>query len=284
MSTRQSRSASIPIPRGASSTSPSRNIESVISIPFISPSRPRLQSHTTSQPARSIAEEHRGLGSSHGVRGSTSSSFTPAIRPTARSFTHTGGVPIRGSRISSSSYEPRVIRADSSRSVDAACVPSPPSSLGRNRRASTTGGARASSAQHNASLAASQTSAAPPVSFSRPAYLEHSALRHMLQTEMPLGSSLPLPSLRKAEDSGMYAGAMSPSADDDDSSDGSPPPPQLPPTTASVTSQDGIMRLPSRWCLDMRHASLSLSADGRDLTYQGLFVEQPIIVATVNSI
>ncbi|KIL70599.1 hypothetical protein M378DRAFT_183229 [Amanita muscaria Koide BX008] len=62
---------------------------------------------------------------------------------------------------------------------------------------------------------------------------------------------------------------MSPSTDSDDESNASPPrePPPVPP--ASVLASDQILRLPTRWSDQMKYSSLSISADGRDLTVNG---------------
>jgi hypothetical protein len=257
MSTRQSRSASIPIPRSSSSTSPARNIESVISIPFTAsftaPPRPRLAS------AQAIPiSHHRSPDDPRaGVRGvrNSASSISPT-RPTARSLTHSSpSVPLRSSP-RSNGFEPRVIRADSSRTVDPACLPSSSSSLPRTRRPSATG-PRASSNQRTLSGPLPPPSALPSTSFARPAYLEHSALRHMLQTEAP-------PSLPPSRKSGVLRRSLSPPSDSED--EGSPPPRRITPT---VDPSPQVLNLPTRWSERYRHELLSISPDGRDVTYQG---------------
>lgn len=267
MTTRQTRSASIPIPRTSSSLSPSRNIESVISIPFTAPGRPRLASAQVFPHRNSAADDHRGVGVSYGARGSiTTAIATSPTRSTARSLTHAAGSG-RGSLRSPSTYEPRVVRVtgEASRSIDAGCLPS--TSPSRTRRTSVTG-ARATSAQRPTP---SYTVAAPPppVSFPRPTYLEHSALRHILQTESPPA----LPPSRKAEGTThhgipVFAGAMTPSSDSDDDSNVSPPR-ELSSAPPPPVSQDQILMLPTRWSDQFRHSLLSLSGDGRDLTYHG---------------
>ncbi|KAJ7748469.1 SPRY-domain-containing protein [Mycena maculata] len=259
MSIRQSRSPSIPIPRNSTSTSPTRNIESVISIPFTSsytaPPRPRLAS------AQAIPISHHRSAddprvSVRGVRNSASS-ISPT-RPSVRSLSHSSpSIPVRSSP-RSNGFEPRVIRADSPRSVDPACLPSSSStSLPRPRRPSATG-TRAPST-HNRTLSGPLLPAPPPrpASFTRPAYLEHSALRHMLQTEMP-------PSLPPSRKSGGSRRSMSPTTDSDE--DGSPPPRRVTPT-ADPSPQ--VLNLPTRWSEHYRHELLTISPDGRDVTYQG---------------
>lgn len=258
MSTRQSRSASIPIPRSSSSTSPARNIESVISIPFTAPytapPRPRLAT------AQAIPIVHHRSGDDpragvRGVRNSIAASISPT-RPSARSLTlPSPSLPVRSSP-RSNGFEPRVIRADSPRSVDPSCLPSSSSSLPRTRRASATG-PRTPSSQRTLSGSLPQPSPPRPTSFTRPAYLEHSALRHLLQTEAPPA----LPPSRKA---GPSRRPLTPSSDSED--DGSPPPRRL---TPSVNPSPQVLNLPTRWSERYRHELLSISADGRDVTYQG---------------
>ncbi|RDB28553.1 Ran-binding protein 9 [Hypsizygus marmoreus] len=264
MTTRPSRSASIPIPRSTSSLSPSRNIESVISIPFAAPGRPRLSSAQAFPHRSNAADDHRGLGVSYGTRGSTNTAaaYSPT-RPTARSMTLAAG-PGRGSVRAPSTFEPRVVRAsgEASRSTDTACLPS--TSPSRTRRQSISG-VRGTSAQRP--ISTYNTPPPPPVSFARPAYLEHSAFRHMLQTESPPA----LPPSRKNEptyEHHGYPAAMSPPTDSDDESNVSPPR-ELPSAPPSIVSHDQILKLPTRWSDQYRHALLSVSGDGRDLTYHG---------------
>ncbi|KAJ7480102.1 SPRY-domain-containing protein [Mycena galericulata] len=258
MSIRQSRSASIPIPRSSSSTSPTRNIESVISIPFTSsytaPPRPRLAS------AQAIPiSHHRSTddprASVRGVRNSASS-ISPS-RPSARSLTHSSpAVPVRSSP-RSNGFEPRVIRADSLRSVDPACLPSSSSSsLPRTRRPSASG-PRAPSSHRSLSGPLLSTPPPRPTSFTRPAYLEHSAFRHMLQTENP-------PSIAPTRKAGVVRRSLSPTTDSDD--EGSPPPRRVSPT---LDPSPQVLHLPTRWSERYRHELLSISQDGRDVTYQG---------------
>ncbi|KAJ7293880.1 hypothetical protein C8J57DRAFT_40287 [Mycena rebaudengoi] len=153
-------------------------------------------------------------------------------------------------------FEPRVIRADS-RTVDPACLPSSSTSLPRTRRASATG------PRAPASRPLSGPVMAPPpprpISFARPAYLEHSALRHMLQTEAP-------PALPPSRKSGQPSRrSLSPPSDSDD--DGSPPPRRISPAVVETLPQ--VLNLPTRWSERYRHELLSISQDGRDITYHG---------------
>ncbi|KAF8213685.1 hypothetical protein K438DRAFT_1707519 [Mycena galopus ATCC 62051] len=255
MSMRQSRSASIPIPRSSSSTSPARNIESVISIPFTAsytaPPRPRL---ATAQ-AIPISQHRSGDDPRAGVRGVRNSApSTSPTRPSARSFTHSSpSIPVR-SAPRSHGFEPRVIRADSPRSIDPTSLPS--SSLPRARKPSATG-LPAPSSHRTVSGPLPPASPPRPTSFTRPAYLEHSALRHLLQTEAP-------PSPPPSRKAGPSRRSLTPSTDSDD--DGSPPPRRVVPT-ANPSPQ--VLQLPTRWSECYRHELLSISPDGRDVTYQG---------------
>ncbi|KAG5646863.1 hypothetical protein DXG03_001939 [Asterophora parasitica] len=267
MTTRPTRSASIPIgPRGASSHSPGgRNIESVISIPFAAAPRPRISS-AQSIP-RSTVDDHRGLGVSYGARGSSSTAIaTSPPRPTARSmaFNSASG---RHSYRASSTFEPRVIRAggEVSHSVDAACLPS--TSPVRPRRQSTTASGRGASTQRPIPGVAVPASQAPPVSFPRPSYLDHSVLRHLLQIDTPPT----LPPSRKADPAHEHHVVSSPitaTSDSDEESNVSPPR-ELRSAPLPVVPQNQILRLPTRWSDQFRHALLSVSGDGRDLTYHG---------------
>lgn len=259
MATRPSRSSSIPIPRSSTSTSPSRNIESILSIPFTVSSRSHpysSQVHTT----RASVDDHRSSGAP-GVRGASSAAGTSPVRSTARSYPHSLALPSRSAP--RSNFEPRVIRADSSRTIDPACFPSSPSSA-RTRRPSGTG--RAPSAQRQSGASIAQAVPTVPVSFSRPAYLEYAALKHLLQTESP--ALLP-PSRKESNNDRSYSGAVSPSTDSDDDSTASPPPRENP--TPSLPAVDQVLRLPTRWSEEVRHQSLNVSADGRELSYQGSF-------------
>lgn len=264
MASRPSRSASIPIPRSSASTSPTRNIESVISIPFITSGvRPRLQSQGT----RPVSDDHRAVGVAHGVRGtSTSALSTSPVRSTARSFTQPVGSHFRNpSRSATTTYEPRIIRAESSRSIDPSCLPSSSISPTRTRRASAVGTPLLSSGsvpgarqQRNRSVS---TSLSAQSTFPRPAYLDHSSFKHLLQTEPPSGA-------KTDADFRSYSGAMSPSTDSDDDSNVSPPPSDL--GAIPVASPDQPMKLPTRWSHEYRHPYLNLSENGRELSYQGM--------------
>ncbi|KAJ4499343.1 hypothetical protein C8R41DRAFT_915548 [Lentinula lateritia] len=256
MTSRPSRSASIPIPRSSASTSPTRNIESVISIPFITTSvRPRLQSSGS----HTVPDDHRGVVVAHGVRGTTTSTSalsTSPVRATARSFTQPLGSHFRPpSSRSATTFEPRIIRAESSRNIDPSCLPSSSTPPVRTRRASAAG-TRASSMQRNRST--SMTLSAP-ISFTRPAYLDHSSFKDLLQTEAP--TTFPF---TEAE---FRSRALSPSTDSEDDSNASPPPNK--PAVISVASPDQTMKLPTRWSHEYRHQSLSLSGNGRELSFQG---------------
>jgi hypothetical protein len=272
MATRPSRSASIPIPRSASAVSPSRNIESVINIPFAAPGRHPPTPQSIPQ-RHSILDDRRGASTSYGAHGSSGSAIAASpIRSTSRSMNYTGASRGRGSPRTTSTFEPRIVRAttDSSRGVDVACLPSSSTSPSRTRRSSVANG-RATSSQRPASSHIISTPPPPPVSFARPAYLEHSALRHILQTELPPA----LPPSRKTDTSTLdhqgYPAAMSPPTDSDDDSNVSPP--RELPSAQPLPSipQDQILRLPTRWSDQFRHALLTVSGDGRDLNYHGSF-------------
>lgn len=265
MSTRHSRSSSIPV--RAVPVSPARHIESVISIPLsASPtqSRPRIASQ--GWPPRNSSG---AIGIPHGVRGNTSITSSPPTRPTSRSFTHPSVLSARGSTSPHTVYEPRVIRADSARTTDTVCPHNSSTSSGspgRTRRPSSAS-IRARSAQRPS--VAHIPAPAETVPFHRPAYLEHSALRHLLQTEPS-----PLIPPRKAEPvvrqdpMGVRRVQRSPSYDSDE--DDMSPPRELRKTTPSpMTASSPTLLLPTRWCDEYRSPNLSICGDGRELIYQG---------------
>ncbi|KAG2345325.1 SPRY-domain-containing protein [Suillus weaverae] len=189
------------------------------------------------------------------------------MRSTARSFTQPSSALLSGTGNTPAHiyYEPRVIR------VDTTCPTSSPS---RARRPSATG-VRAPSAQRPA-MAHSSVGPFPADSapFPRPAYLDHSALRNLLQTDTPsqLSSSLKpdLAAVRTEYAGGRRRAQRSPSFDSDEE-DASPPG-----EMSSRQQQENnpfmssaLLSLPTRWSEEYRSSMLSVSADGRDLTYQG---------------
>lgn len=266
MSTRHPRSSSIPV-RAAVPTSPARHIESVISIPFsTSPSQSRPRIASQGWPPRNSPGT---IGIPYGVRGSSSITSSPPTRPTSRSFTHSSALSGRSGASPYTVYEPRVIRADSTRTIDTMCTHTSSvssSSPTRTRRPSSAG-VRARSAQRPS--VAHAPASAETVPFPRPAYLEHSALRHLLQTE-----SLPVIPPRKAEpimrpDSMAGRRAQrSPSYDSDDD-DMSPPREIQKSTPSPILVSSPTLLLPTRWCDEYRNSHLSVCGDGRELIYQG---------------
>ncbi|KAH7930594.1 SPRY-domain-containing protein [Leucogyrophana mollusca] len=168
-------------------------------------------------------------------------------------------------------YEPRVIRADIAHNPDATCPSTTSVSPSRTRRPSASAsGLRAPSVQRS-SVSLPGPSSMPSAPFPRPTYLDYSALRHLLHTDdSPL-----LPQARKVEamvvrPDPSHAGRRiirSPSSDSDDEDQSSSREP--PSTTSAPLTSSPILRLPTRWCDEFRHSLLSVSSDGRDLTYHG---------------
>jgi Ran-binding protein 9/10 len=262
---RHGRSSSIPIPRtAASSTSPNRNIEAVISIPFSAGVTRRPRFSAVSIPQSSTIADGTG---SFGVRGS-SLATSPSTRPTARSLTLASAIPNRGSPRSTGTFEPRVIRADTPRNPDNPCLPSSSTSPTRIRRSPF----RASSAQRTSPGRGSTVMPAPPASFPRPAYLEHSSLRHLLHTEAPLTRKPDIHPTNIHVFMSRPHTSMSPPTDSDDESNASVPRDLPPPIPHIVVASSDSFRLPTRWSEEERHPNLSVSADGRDLTCHGMFL------------
>jgi len=184
--------------------------------------------------------------------------------------------------IGSGTFEPRVIRppgVSRGSCVDATISPS----AARNRRASTSNVSTPS--QRTGSLMfpqlSSHQSASPlsSVPFQRPAYLEHSSLKYLLQTEFP-----PLlPPSRYGHDLGVLDDDQNsrnaahpyprrrrtPLIESDDEDPFTPPRETslLHPPTSNPLSP--VLRLPTRWSDQDRHLSLSVSPDGRELTFVG---------------
>ncbi|KAF8272346.1 hypothetical protein EI94DRAFT_1656163 [Lactarius quietus] len=203
---------------------------------------------------------------------------------------------------------PRIIRANNSSSpsassgataqsssasrADIACSP-PPSSPTRTRRPSAgplnlrpPSLRRPGSHTHITIASPHLALHQAPAPFPRPPYLEHSSLRHLLQTELPPN----LPPSRYTQ-STIYPfvprhqrTSVTPALIDDsdaESTTESPPPPGLPaspptpagarPLNESVTlvGSSPVFRLPTRWSEQDRHPYLSVSADGKELTYHG---------------
>jgi len=198
---------------------------------------------------------------------------------------------------------PRIIRANnasdsptaqspSASRTDVACTPPLSNSPTRTRRASAGPLSLRQSNLHRPGSHTHTTLSSPhlalhqtPPPFPRPPYLDHSSLRHLLQTEL----SPNLPPSRYTQ-STIYPFVPRPQhtlvtpalIDDSDaeSTIASPPPglPPSPPTSASakppsetvtLVSSSPVFRLPTRWSEQDRHTYLSVSADGRELTYHG---------------
>ncbi|KAI1790513.1 SPRY-domain-containing protein [Ganoderma leucocontextum] len=279
MSTRQSRSASIPIPP----SSVTRSLENVIPMSF-SPSpapRARVPSASTSAsfnlsrsiplPTRSASATYASAAITAAPRGRTSGPSQASPPPT---------------------FEPRIIRGTPSPNPtrDPACNPpySPSTSPVRPRRQSS--GVRTQIALGTSPVAHRAHAPAHPGhhtshGFPRPAYLDNSALRDMLHTEpassvlattsrqltyptsghdVRAGTSpapaIPYPYLRRD---------LTPLGDSDDESVAATTTP--PPAVGAVTvlSTNTVLMLPTRWSEQDRTPSLSVSLDGRELTFTG---------------
>ncbi|KAI8983194.1 hypothetical protein BD414DRAFT_490219 [Trametes punicea] len=281
MSARQSRSASIPIPP----SSTARSLENAIPLSF-NPNptaRPRPTSTITTSASISPVRVAPALARS------VSTSYSSALNATPR------GRPAGPAQISAAPvFEPRVIRSTTSPtpSRDPACnAPySPSTSPVRPRRLSA--GVRSQSATssssltHRANTSATHAPHVPPQGFPRPAYLEYSSLRDMLHTEPAPSSLAPVarPAVYSVSSHDVRSSAspappsipypyfrreLSPVGDSDDESVATPPP--QPPTVGAVTvlSTNTVLMLPTRWSEQDRMPSLSVSLDGRELTFTG---------------
>ncbi|KAH9486651.1 Ran-binding protein 10 [Psilocybe cubensis] len=253
MNSRPSRSSSIPIPRSASSSSSARNIEAVLSIPVVSPSR---QNVSSSSSARLVIEPRRigpSVDGSRAITTDTNISVSP-IRSTARSASIVSSVPGRAQSSVRTTFEPRVIRGvgpeySASGEADYATHPGPSP---HNRRASTgtvrtLGPPQTVVPQHIVAHAGHS-------SFERPTYLEYSCFRHLLQTDAYASTG----SNRKIDHN---------KTDIDDAINSTPASSRH--LTSIAQPQDQVFNLPTRWSEQHRHQNLTISPDGRDLLYHG---------------
>lgn len=279
MSTRQSRSASIPIPP----SSVARSLESVIPMSFNpgAPSRPRLSSvgaSTSPLLARSVPHPTR----------SASASYASAIATSPRGRT-AGPAQSTPAPL----FEPRIIRATPSPNLrETPCNPpySPSSSPTRTRRLSS--GFRAQGSHHpsiptHRAPVPTHVSHATPQGFPRPTYLEYSSLRDMLHTDTTpstlaatarpatysiatydsRASSSPAPTATSYQYPYMRR-ELTPVVDtSDEESTATSSPPSV--GAVTVISTTTVLMLPTRWSEQDRHPSLSVSLDGRELTFTG---------------
>ncbi|EKM60372.1 uncharacterized protein PHACADRAFT_246252 [Phanerochaete carnosa HHB-10118-sp] len=283
MAARPSRSASIPIPG-----STGRSIEDVISMPFTAstPARPRLVSgtrlHVPSSPERPVL-------------GRMPASTSP-VRTLSGGYASAWGRPPAPHVASAPVFEPRIIRA----TTEPGCTPAPvtpiqvsPSRARRPsvRRQSTTAAPTIATSMSRTPIplvaSSSTSSSLSSTAFPRPAYLEHSALRDLLFTDAQPSHPLslvaetatashmstpvpaPYPYLRRDTTPGM-------DTDEESNMSSSPPPVSRTPAPApapapapSALLTNPALRLPTRWSEQDRHHLLTVSGDGRELTFYG---------------
>ena len=121
----------------------------------------------------------------------------------------------------------------------------------------------------------------PSVPFQRPAYLEHSSLKHLLQTEFPplLPPGRYGRDVDVLDDDQNFRNATQPYPRrrrtpliESDDEDPFTPPREVPPLVSAYppsSTLSPVLRLPTRWSDQDRHLSLSVSSDGRELTFVG---------------
>jgi Ran-binding protein 9/10 len=228
---------------------------------------------------------------------SVSSTNTHIISPptsvhrqqTASSPSHSSTFP----RIIRASNAPDTLPAQSSSASrsDIACTPPLSNSPTRARRPSAGPLSLRSPNLHRPGSHTHTTLSSPhlalhqsPPPFPRPPYLDHSSLRHLLQTELPPNlppsryTSTIYPFVPRPQQTSIPPALID---DSDAESTTASPPPGLPPSppasasakslseTVSLVSSSPVFRLPTRWSEQDRHTYLSVSADGRELTYHG---------------
>ena len=289
MSARQSRSASTPNPAA-------RNIEQAIPMSFTMPSaqvgasRQRLVSNTRPLP-HTLSD--RGMAN---ISSRTNIANSPVGTITSGSYSSIVARPIVGNNNASyPPFEPRIIRASTSPSPpsnksDPTCYPG--SQAPRVRRQSSTGrqpSTYVSQPTPSIRPVPPPTALAPPSGnssshsshqvFSRPTYLDHSAFRHLIQTNVPAPvQSAELPPTQ-APSAPTHSHAFypfmgrtsSPSMDSDEDSNVSRTPARSLHASSSKDAWTGkaTFPLPTRWSEMDRHTSLAISPDGRDLRFCG---------------
>lgn len=221
------------------------------------------------------------------------------------------GASIRPTSVTTAHYEPRIIRANVPRTVDTSpslptargptqrrpsIPPSPGAGAGPpGRRASASWAhPRRPSLAHGVHPSSdllgglADAAHAHAVAFAPPAYLDHSALRHFLHTDTPsppsaVASPIVGPGEPGASSSGpplSFAapwGAREPTpmtdSDEEGSADLATTGTRTTPAPVShgVPSGRPVLRLPTVWSEQDRNPALSVSANGRDLSYHGTF-------------
>jgi hypothetical protein len=206
---------------------------------------------------------------------------------------------VGSSQDSPAPFEPRIIRGSSSRATYDPTSRSPPAARGPARATSARRPSQGSTARRPSlvhptlpSRPTPSTDSEPNV-FPRPVYLEHSVLRDFLQTDQPRPSTSasatsiqlsrspvpPAPDPRSTFADPIprhvrLAREDTPATDSDDDSVFSvvqrPVATTLPtPSVSIMSSGNPVLRLPTRWSEQDRHPSLSVSQNGRELTYRG---------------
>jgi Ran-binding protein 9/10 len=200
--------------------------------------------------------------------------------------------------VGSGIFEPRVIRSPGVSRGSCVDIALLPSATGNQRVSTSNTQSAIPISQRAESFTSSQLSSHQPVGplpsvpFQRPAYLEHSSLKHLLQTEFP--PLLPL---------GRYGNDISALDDDQnsrnatlsfprrrrtpliesDDEDPFTPPREFPPSISAYPpgsiALSPVLRLPTRWSDQDRHLSLSVSSDGRELTFVGKPRAYPSVIA-----
>ncbi|KAF7791815.1 hypothetical protein EIP86_002839 [Pleurotus ostreatoroseus] len=304
MSSRITRTASVPIPvtGGGNSGFCTTNLENIISLPFAAtPPRARAGHMPHASPTSPTASQRivRSFSGSYpsaisrSPTATTNAAAPPLVfEPRIVRATDTTCVPAAVSPPMAASVPARVRRPSAARTPAQAGAPFP---------------VRAATYPVNATAAAAASASAPAQcqaqpqaqshhAFPRPAYLDHSALRDLLCTDAPslltsspgsaptpASSATPHPESRTGTPvSTTYVHSQlrrkhTPALDtDDESSSLLPPSTRATPAPATAASTGaGLVNLnltlcsPTRWSEQDRHQALTVSNDGRDLTFYG---------------
>lgn len=238
MASRPNRAAPIPIPMPPSGV---RSLDNAISIPHRFPSS---SSFAMSPPSLVRSVPRASLSSSRG---------SPRVP-----------------------YEPRIIRASNPTPTDR-CLQPPATTHGR-RASASAHPARSATRSSPATQADAPAQVVTTDTFPRPAYLDHSTFRGLLHTD----PSSPLPrrdAHTPARTPSSSAGStMTPSTDSDDDYS-TPPRRATAPTPQPAPAQpQAVFTLPTRWSVTDRSNHLTISPDGRDLTYTGMSQHMTVLL------
>lgn len=188
-----------------------------------------------------------------------------------RSVSLVSSVP--GRALPRTTFEPRVVRGTGHDLSVSELDPVPQSSTSPSQSRRVSAGNIRASGSHPPLVPQHVVAHTTPVAFEKPSYLEYSGFKHLLQTELSASPVITRRMDHKTSSvtrNSSYMGSLTASSEHDDDSLSATGP-------LSSSPQDQIYKLPTRWSEQIRHQSLTVSPDGRELTYHGGFASISII-------